>query len=110
MSRVFALALLAASPLILLELRRAIPVLAGLDEHAPDPFVAAVAFAALRATPMSACAFAAACGLLVDLPAATPFGLGGARLALVAAVLSTLRRQLDTGPLAVRVFAVVAGG
>ncbi len=93
-------ALLYAAPLLLVELKRALPQLLGLESAAPDPVVVAVVFAAVRWKPEPACLFAAAAGLLNDVPAGTPFGLGGARLALVAALVASIRRQLDaTAPL-----------
>lgn len=83
------------APLLLVELRRAIPELLGLERFGPDPVLIAVVFAALRFKPEPACFFAAVCGLLGDVPAGTPFGLGGARLALVAALVGSLKRQVD---------------
>jgi rod shape-determining protein MreD len=108
--RALAPILLYAAPLILVELRRAIPGLVGLTEHAPDPVLLAVVFAALRFRPDGACLFAAAAGLLGDLPSGTPFGLGGARLALVAALVATLRRQIDTTAPFVPTLAVLGAG
>ena len=82
-------ALLYAAPLVLVELRRGIPELFGFERFAPDPVVLAVVFAAVRVKPEPACFFAAVLGLLCDLPAGTPFGLGGARLALLVMALTT---------------------
>jgi rod shape-determining protein MreD len=84
------------SPFLLVALRRAIPPFFGLETHAPDPVIVGVAFAALRFAPLEASIFAAAAGLVADVPSGTPFGLAGARLALIAAVLATLKRQVDT--------------
>ncbi len=89
--------LLYAAPLVLVAMRRVLPDLLGLTEHAPDPVIVAVAIAALRFPKEGACLFAAAAGLLGDLPSGTPFGLGGARLALVAIFASSLRRHVDLG-------------
>lgn len=102
-------ALLYAAPLVLVELRRALPDLLGLERGAPDPVVVAVVFAAVRFKPEAACLFAAVAGLLGDVPAETPFGLGGARLALVAALVASLRRQLDVSAPLVPTLLVLGG-
>ncbi len=94
--RELALALAYAAPWLLVALRRAIPETLGLERAAPDPVLLAVVVAGVTARPLPACLFAAAAGLLGDVPSGTPFGLGGARLALVAALIATTRRQLDT--------------
>jgi rod shape-determining protein MreD len=102
--------LLTASPFLVVALRRAIPALTGLEDHAPDPVILGLAFVALRVDPVSACLWAACCGFLLDAPSGTPFGLGAARLALVTAALGTLRTQLDTETLAVRALVVIGAG
>jgi len=95
MSQALAKLLLLLSPLLLLELKRAIPVFLGLSTYAPDPLIVAVGFAALRACRLRACIFAAACGLLLDVPAGTHFGLSALRLSFFAAVLASVRHELD---------------
>ncbi|MBI3725256.1 rod shape-determining protein MreD, partial [bacterium] len=113
MRRTLASLVLLASPLWILELRRAIPALSGLELFSPDPILLGVAFAALRAEPLAACIFAAVLGALLDLPSGTPFGLGAARLALGAAFLGSLRSQVRAdawvvAPLAVLLFAIAS--
>ncbi|HZV00154.1 MAG TPA: rod shape-determining protein MreD [Planctomycetota bacterium] len=94
--RSLATLLLWLAPFALVALRRAIPPFFGLETHAPDPVIVGVAFAALRFSPLEASLFSAAAGLLADVPSGTPFGLAAARLALVASVLASVRRQVDT--------------
>jgi rod shape-determining protein MreD len=99
--------LLLASPLVLVELRRALPFVLGLDEVAPDPVLVAIAFAALRKSPTAACVVAAACGFLLDVTSGSAFGLEAARLSFVAAVLASVRQDLDAQVGVVRVAAVL---
>ncbi len=86
---------LLGAPLLLVELRRALPFVLGLDLVAPDPVIVGVAFAALRAPALVACLVAAACGFLVDVPAGTRLGLEAARLSFVAATVASVRGQVD---------------
>jgi len=61
---------------------------------APDLLLAVAAAVAWTQPPTAAVAFAAAAGLLVDVPSGTPFGLAGARLGLLVLGLTGLRRAV----------------
>jgi rod shape-determining protein MreD len=100
--------LVAASPVLLLELGRGFAELAQVERCAPDWVSIAAAVAALRSEPSAACIWAAGAGLVEDLPSGTPFGLGGARRALLVAILHALRRQWDAGSPLMRPLAAAA--
>jgi rod shape-determining protein MreD len=106
MSRSLAAQLLVlASPWLLVELGRGTPALLGLEACAPDWVAIAATFAALRVAPGSACLWAAAAGLLEDVPSGTPFGLGGARRALLVALLHGERHELEQASPVFRILA-----
>lgn len=84
------------APLWVLAARQA---LTGLSpwSPAPDALVIAAAVAACCAPPGRAALFAAVAGCLSDVASDVPFGLLGARLALLVALFAPLRRAVEAG-------------
>lgn len=100
----FAALLLLLAPLWVLAARQALADLVPCSPT-PDALLAAAVVAAWCAPPGRAALFAAVTGCLADVASDLPFGLLGARLALLTGVFAALGRGLEAG-LAGRVLAV----